>query len=68
MSERKEKTRALFKKGQKCLIPKFYFDAESGEEVLMFSQGQVCLFILYRLLIISCFGECVSTSGGIPSL
>lgn len=43
MSERKEKTRALFKKGQKCLIPKFYFDTESGEEVLMFSQAQVRL-------------------------
>ena len=46
MSERKEKTRALFKNGQKCLIPKFYFDTESGEEVLMFSQAQVCFNVL----------------------
>jgi len=40
MSERKEKTRALFKKGQKCLIPEVYVDA-SGEEALLWNPAAV---------------------------
>lgn len=41
MSERKERTRALFKKGQKCLIPSFVYDGEKGEDIIIFEPAQV---------------------------
>jgi len=41
MSERKERTRALFKKGQKCLIPAFVYDGERGEDIIIFEPAQV---------------------------
>jgi len=40
MSERKERTRALFKKGQKCLTPRFEVDY-GGEDRIYFEQGEV---------------------------
>lgn len=62
MSERKERTRALFKKGQKCLIPSFVYDGELGEDIIIFEPAQVRngryrVYIRYREIengIVSC--------------
>lgn len=46
MSERKERTRALFKKGQKCLTPRFEVDY-GGEDRIYFEQGEVCIIRVF---------------------